>query len=163
MTRLSSSDAQAFREVKALCYQGLDSTALRERAGERLAGHLRAPSFCFGAIDPASALPVHSVTVGLGPESIDAFLHLVLATPSLDFGPWAGRRQRVARLEELVEAVADDPYMTQGCDPPACVTTCKRHASAAAVPGAISAFDGARKTVPSWAASCACWQPWCRT
>ncbi len=111
MGRLSETDVAEFRAVKALCYQGLDSARLRERIGERLAGHLHCPSFCFGASDPASALPVHSVTVGLGPDSMDAFLRLVLTTPALDFGPWVTRPQRVARLEELVDDVDQDPYM----------------------------------------------------
>lgn len=113
MGRIGEADAAEFRAIKALCYQGLDSAALRERAGERLARHLRAPSFCFGASDPATALPVHSVTVGLAPEAISAFLRLLLASPSLDFGPWACRPRRVARLEELVDDVDQDPYMSE--------------------------------------------------
>jgi len=113
MARLSQADAVEFQAIKALCYSGLDSATLRERAGDRLARHFRAASFCFGASDPATALPVHSVTVGLGPESIAAFLRLVLATPALDFSPWVKRPQRVARLEELVDDVERDPYMTE--------------------------------------------------
>jgi hypothetical protein len=54
---------------------------------------------------------VHSVTVGLAPDGIDAFCRLVLATPSLDFGAWIDRTSRVARLEELVDDVDEDPYM----------------------------------------------------
>jgi hypothetical protein len=42
-----------------------------------------------------------------------AFYRLVLATPSLDFGPWASRAQRVARLEDLVDEIDQDPYMTE--------------------------------------------------
>jgi DNA-binding CsgD family transcriptional regulator/GAF domain-containing protein len=110
MGRLIAADAAEFLAVKALCYQGLDSVSLRERASERLARHLQAPSFCFGACDPATGLPVHSVTVGLAPESMDAFLRLVLAVPALEFGLWATRTGRVARLEELVEDAGNDPY-----------------------------------------------------
>jgi DNA-binding CsgD family transcriptional regulator len=113
MGRLSRTDASEFLAIKALCYQGLDSTSLRERAGERLARHLRAPSYCFGATDPASALPVHSVTVGLGPGAMDAFFRLLLATPTLDFAAWITRPQRVAPIEELVDTVDEDPYMTE--------------------------------------------------
>src|SRR5262249_34902886 len=113
MGRLSHTDAAEFLAIKAPCYKGLDSASLRERAGERLARHLRAPSFCFGATDPASALPVHSVTVGLGPGAMGAFFRLFLATPSLDFGPWVTRPQRVAPIEELVDEVDRDPYMTE--------------------------------------------------
>src|ERR1700738_175079 len=109
MGRLSEAGGGEFLAINALCYQSLDSIALRERTGERLARHLRAASYCFGANDPATALPVHSVTVGLPPESMHAFFRLVLATPSLDFGPWASRSQRVARLEELVDEVDQDP------------------------------------------------------
>ncbi len=113
MGRLTEADAVEFLAIKALCYQGLDSIALRERSGERLARHLRAVSYCFGATDPATALPVHSVTVGLPPEAMHVFYRLVLATPSLDFGPWASRAQRVARLEDLVEEIDQDPYMVE--------------------------------------------------
>lgn len=112
MARLRAVDAPEFLAIKALCYQGLDSVTLRERTGERLSRYLRAPSFCFGAMDPGTALPVHSISVGLGPESMAAFLRLVLATPSLDFGPWVERPQKVARLEELVGEVDADPYLT---------------------------------------------------
>jgi DNA-binding CsgD family transcriptional regulator len=37
----------------------------------------------------------------------------VLATPSLDFAPWAGRSQRVARLEDLVDEMDQDPYVIE--------------------------------------------------
>lgn len=113
MGRLNDAHAAEFAAIKALCYRGLDSVSLRERIGERLTRHLRAPSFCFGASDPASALPVHSVTVGLAPEAMDAFVRLVLAIPSLDFGAWLARSQRVARREDLVEDGDDDPYLTE--------------------------------------------------
>src|SRR5260370_16457589 len=110
MGRLTEADAAEFLAIKALCYQGLDSITLRERTGERLARHLRATSYCFGATDPATALPLHSVTVGLPPEAINVFFRLVLATPSLDFGPWANRPQPVARLDDLVYQIHPPPY-----------------------------------------------------
>jgi len=56
---------------------------------------------------------VHSLTVGLAPGYIEAFLRLMLTTRALDFGPWATRPQRAARLEELVDDVGQDPYMTE--------------------------------------------------
>jgi len=65
MGRLSAADAAEFQAVRALCYEGLDSASLRERAGEPLARHLRLASYCFGASDPVTALPVHSMSVGL--------------------------------------------------------------------------------------------------
>src|SRR5581483_11823369 len=40
------------------------------------------------------------------------FFRLLLVTPALDFGPWATRPGRVARLEELVESADEDPYVT---------------------------------------------------
>src|SRR5581483_6699734 len=40
------------------------------------------------------------------------FFRLLLVTPALDFGPWASRPGRVARLEELVESAEADPYVT---------------------------------------------------
>lgn len=113
MGRLTEEHAAEFAAIKALCYQGLDSATLRERVGDRLSRHLRAPSFCFGVSDPASALPVHSVTVGLAPEAMHAFLDLLLVAPSLDFGAWLRRSDRVARLEDLVGDVAHDPYMAE--------------------------------------------------
>jgi hypothetical protein len=112
MGRLTEEHAAEFAAIKALCYQGLDSVDLRQRVGERLTRHLRAPSFCFGVTDPASGLPVHSVTVGLAPDAMEAFCRLLLASPSLDFGAWLGRSARVARLEDLVDDVDQDPYMT---------------------------------------------------
>jgi DNA-binding CsgD family transcriptional regulator len=117
MGRLGEADAAVFRALRALCYRGLDSTALRERIGDRLAAHLRASSYCFGTSDPATSLPVHSVTVGLEPDAMDVFLRLLLTTPALDFGLWSGRPQRVARLEELVDDVERDPYMTEVLQP----------------------------------------------
>ena len=140
MGRLTEADAVEFLAIKALCYQGLDSIALRERSGERPARHLRAVSYCFGATDPATALPVHSVTVGLPPEAMHAFYRLVLATPSLDFGPWASRAQRVARLEDLVEEIDQDPYMVEILKPP---STCSN------VQVALTASRSAG--VPAWA------------
>ncbi len=56
---------------------------------------------------------MHSLTVGLAPGYIEAFLRLMLTTRALDFGPWATRPQRAARLEELVDDVGQDPYMTE--------------------------------------------------
>jgi DNA-binding CsgD family transcriptional regulator len=113
MGRLSSAHVAEFSAVKELCYRGLDSGVMRERIGDRLARHLGVSSYCFGATDPSTALPVHSVSVGLEPSAVHAFLGLVLSTPSLDFGPWAARSNRVARLEDLVDDVERDPYMTE--------------------------------------------------
>lgn len=48
---------------------------------------------------------MQSISVGLDPAAADAFLWLVLATPSLDFGPWVSAGRRVARLEELVDDI----------------------------------------------------------
>ena len=111
MGRINAVHTAEFAAIKALCYQGLDSATLRTQVGARLSRHLRAPSFCFGLSDPASALPVHSFTVGLAPDYMDTFCRLVLATPSLDFGAWLDRPQRVARIEELVDDVDEDPYI----------------------------------------------------
>ena len=96
-----------------MCYSGLDSAILRERVGDRLVRHLRVSSYCFGANDPSTALPVHSISVGLDPSSMQVFFGLVLGTPSLDFGPWATRPYRAARLEDIVGDVERDPYMTE--------------------------------------------------
>lgn len=115
MGRLSAAHVTEFGTIKELCYRGLSSSDLRERVGDRLTRHLGLSSYCFGATDPSTALPVHSVTVGLDPSVMPAFYGLVLATPSLDFGPWIDRPQRAARLEDLVDEVDevdDDPYMT---------------------------------------------------
>jgi len=64
MGRLTEADAAEFLAIKALCYQGLDSIALRERSGERLARHLRGASYC----TPSSAWcwPRHPSTSGHG-------------------------------------------------------------------------------------------------
>src|SRR5438105_2583216 len=85
MGRLSSVHVNEFQAIKSLCYRGLNSATLRERVGDRLAGHLGVSSYCFGATDQSTALPVHSVSVGLDPSAMEAFFGLVLATPSLDF------------------------------------------------------------------------------
>jgi DNA-binding CsgD family transcriptional regulator len=111
--RLHRNDVAEFAAMKALCYRGLGSAELRERIGDRLARHLSASSYCFGATDPASALPVHSVTQGLLPETMQRFYHLVLGTPGLDFARWLRGRERVARLEQLVDDVDADPYMIE--------------------------------------------------
>jgi DNA-binding CsgD family transcriptional regulator len=44
---------------------------------------------------------------------MEAFYALVLSTPALDFGPWVSRPRRAASLEELVDDVDRDPYMTE--------------------------------------------------
>jgi DNA-binding NarL/FixJ family response regulator len=111
--RLCSTHVNEFSAIKELCYRGLDSATLRERAGDRLARHLGGSSYCFGATDPATALPVHSVSVGLDPSIMQTFYGLVLSTPSLDFGPWIARSCRAARLEDLVDDVEHDPYTTE--------------------------------------------------
>ena len=113
MGRLSTTHVKEFAAVKELCYRSLDSATLRERAGDRLSRHLGASSYCFGATDPVTALPVHSVSVGLDPAVMQTFFGLVLSTPSLDFGPWITRPQRAARLEDLVDDVERDPYTTE--------------------------------------------------
>lgn len=113
MGRLVATHVNEFSAIKDLCYRGLDSTVLRELVGDRLARHLGASSYCFGATDPATALPVHSVSVGLDPSVMQAFFGLVLSTPSLDFGPWIKNGRRAARLDDLVEDVDADPYMTE--------------------------------------------------
>lgn len=113
VARLTTTHVDEFAAIKELCYRGLDSAALRERVGDRLARHLGAASYCFGATDPVTALPVHSISVGLDPAVMEVFYGLVLSTPSLDFGPWITRSDRVARLEELVDDVDTDPYMTE--------------------------------------------------
>lgn len=115
--RLSTTDAREFQAVKALCYKGLNSAALIERTGDRLSRHLHLASYCLGAGDPASGLPVHSISVGLDPSAIDAFLRLVLSTPALEFGRWAARPRPVARVEELVDEVEQDPCMTEVLGP----------------------------------------------
>lgn len=113
MARLNAVHAREFAAIKALCYRGLDSAALRERVGDRLSRHLDAASYCFGATDPRTALPVHSVSVGLDPAAMERFFGLVLTTRSLDFGPWIDAGRRVATLEQLVDDVDTDPYMTE--------------------------------------------------
>lgn len=112
MGRLIAMHVNEFFAVKDLCYRGLESAVLRERVGDRLARHLGVASYCFGATDPATALPVHSVSVGLDPAAMQTFFGLVLSTPSLDFGPWIASGRRAARLEDLVDDIDSDPYMT---------------------------------------------------
>jgi len=111
MGRLTQADAVEFAAIKSLCYADLDSATLRERVGERLRRYLGAASYCFGACDPATGLPVQSISVGLSSDTMAAFHQLVLATPAADFGRWAARHRRVAVLEELVEDYDGDPYV----------------------------------------------------
>ncbi len=113
MGRLSTGHVHEFAAIKDLCYRGSDSARLREQVGDRLTRHLGLSSYCFGANDPATALPVHSISVGLDPAVMGAFYGLVLSTPSLDFSPWVARSRRAAPLEELVDDVEHDPYMTE--------------------------------------------------
>src|ERR1700694_4249216 len=113
MGRLNSTHVREFSAIKQLCSRGLDSVTLRERVGDRLARHLGGSSYCFGATDPATALPVHSVSVGLDPSIMQTFYGMVLSTPSLDFGSWMARPHRAARLEDLVDDVENDPYTTE--------------------------------------------------
>lgn len=113
MARLNAAHAREFAAIKSLCYRGLDSATLRERVGDRLSRHLGAASYCFGATDPRTALPVHSVSVGLESAAMQRFFALVLTTRSLDFGPWIDSGRRVATLEQLVADVDADPYMTE--------------------------------------------------
>jgi DNA-binding NarL/FixJ family response regulator len=103
MGRLVAAHVNEFREIKDLCYRGLDSAVLRERVGDRLVRHLGG----------SSALPVHSVSVGLDPAVMQTFYGLVLMTPSLDFGPWIAGARRAARLEDLVDDPDRDPYSTE--------------------------------------------------
>ncbi len=113
MARLNAEHVRTFAAVRASCYNGLDSAALREAVGDRLARHLGADSYCFGATHPISALPLHSISVGLDPSAMEVFFGLVATTPSLDFAPWIGSPRRVARREELVPEEESDPYLTE--------------------------------------------------
>lgn len=105
MARVNAVHVREYGALKELCSRGLDSATLRERVGDRLARHLGAQSYCFGATDPLTALPVHSVSVGLDRGAMDCFFGLVLTTPSLDFAPWVEAGRRVATLDELVDDV----------------------------------------------------------
>jgi hypothetical protein len=44
---------------------------------------------------------------------MQAFFGLVLSTPSLDFGPRVTSNRRAARLDDLVDDIDTDPYMTE--------------------------------------------------
>lgn len=114
MGRINVADRAEFAAVKDLCYAGLDSASLRHQAGRRLARHLRAASFCFPALDPATGLPVHSISEGLATEAVTALHRILLTTPTADPGRWAAAGRRVARLEELTppDRLARDPYWT---------------------------------------------------
>jgi DNA-binding CsgD family transcriptional regulator/PAS domain-containing protein len=113
MGRIAAPHRSEFEAIRALCYAGLESAGLRERVGDRLTKHLGISSYCFGALDPSTSLPVHSVSVGLDPTAMQSFFGLMLTTPSLDFAPWMQRVNRVARHEELVDDVERDPYTTE--------------------------------------------------
>jgi DNA-binding CsgD family transcriptional regulator/GAF domain-containing protein len=113
MGRIAATHRSEFDAIRALCYQGLDSARFREQVGDRLAHHLGISSYCFGALDPSTSLPMHSVSVGLDPTAMQSFFGLMLTTPSLDFGPWVRRSKRVARHEDLVDDINSDPYMTE--------------------------------------------------
>lgn len=112
MARVNAVHAREYGALKELCYRGLESATLREQVGDRLSRHLGVQSYCFGATDPLTALPVHSVSVGLDPGAMENFFGLVLTTPSLDFAPWVEAGRRVATLEQLVDDIDRDPYMT---------------------------------------------------
>lgn len=113
MSRIVEADVMAFQAVKTLCYSGLDSATLRQRVGERLARHLRVSAYCFGACEPTTGLPIHSISVGLDATAIDIFHRLMLTTPALDFAPWSGRPRRVACLEEIIPDLDRDPYLNE--------------------------------------------------
>jgi DNA-binding CsgD family transcriptional regulator len=114
MARINASDRSTFLAVKDLCYRGLDSAALRLRAGQLLARHLRVASFCFPALDPGTGLPVHSVSEGLVTEAVEALHRVLLTTPTADPGRWASGERRVAPIEDLVtpDQLRTDPYVT---------------------------------------------------
>jgi DNA-binding CsgD family transcriptional regulator len=112
MARLNAQHVREFGRVKELCYRGLESATLREQVGDRLSRHLGVSSYCFGATDPRTGLPVHSVSVGLEPAVMGRFFDLLLTTPSMDYGPWIESGRRTATLDQLVDDVDTDPYMT---------------------------------------------------
>lgn len=117
MARLTQHHRAEFLRLNSLCSSSLDSAALRERLGDRLLRHLQADSYCFGATDPATALPVHSVSVGLEPGAMSRFFDLILTTPALDFGAWLVAGRRCATLEQLVPDAALDPLCPRGPAP----------------------------------------------
>jgi hypothetical protein len=52
MARLNAGHVREFGAIRALFYSGLESARLRGCAGDRLACHLGAASYCVGAKDP---------------------------------------------------------------------------------------------------------------
>ena len=112
MPRLTEEAASTFRAVKEACYAGHGGERLMREVGVRLERDLRLTAYCLGVLDATTSLPVQSISVGLAPGAMESFFRLILTTPTLDFGPWTSRRERVRRLEDLVDNLATDPYMT---------------------------------------------------
>jgi DNA-binding CsgD family transcriptional regulator len=118
MPRLSTADGQAFSAIKASCYCGLDSVALRQVVGERLRRHTEADAFAFLALDPGSGLPIHAVHDWPSGMCDVAHERAVLVSPAADFGPRGASPRRAYPLEQLVagELRAADPYVRDVLD-----------------------------------------------
>ena len=61
MTTVTERDERAFKEIKRLCYVGLDSGTLLRRAVERLRREVPFEGYAAGTMDPISGLPVSTV------------------------------------------------------------------------------------------------------
>jgi len=114
LPRVEPRERAEFLAVKALCYRGLSSAALRAAVSERLARFLRADAFAFLALHPPSGLPIHAVHTR--PDGMCDVAHerAVLVSPVAEFGRRATAARRAYRLEELLPAERPeaDPYVT---------------------------------------------------
>ncbi|TCJ13896.1 helix-turn-helix transcriptional regulator [Rubrobacter taiwanensis] len=96
-----SLEERAFREIKRLCYAGLDARALRLEVAEVLRRVVPFDRHCLFTSDPWSGLPTDVVVERVGEEEMRFFLENVMFEDGVNTYDWMVRSRRpVALLSE---------------------------------------------------------------
>src|SRR5919202_461884 len=97
---------QAFKEIKRLCYSGLEERALLPAVVERLRDAVPAEAYCFFAMDPVSGLITQAFSEGLGGEKRrHFFLEHIYLEDDVNGYDWMARswRHPVLLLSEATD------------------------------------------------------------
>lgn len=97
---------RAFKEIKRLCYSGLEERTLLPAVVERLRDAVPAEAYCFFMMDPVSGLMTQAFSEGLGGEKVRRFfLEHIYLEDDVNGYDWMSRswRHPVLLLSEATE------------------------------------------------------------
>jgi DNA-binding CsgD family transcriptional regulator len=106
MTTVTERDERAFKEIKRLCYAGLDSGTLLRREVERLRREVPFDGYAAGTMDPISGLPVSTVcneVISTSEEARFFLEHIYFDDGVTEYGWMVRNRLPVVRLSEATD------------------------------------------------------------